>query len=119
MSRAAVRKKAKEYGRAYERLKKELSRTGFLWVGTVLHRHHVCGNLSCRCQHGGRSRHGPYYYWTRKISGKTVTRMLSEEEGKLYSEWIQNRRRMDRTIKKMLVLSQRLAPILLRRPAVP
>lgn len=116
---SADRKKAKEYERAYERLKQELSHTGFLWVGTVLYRHHVCGNLSCRCRHGGRFRHGPYYYWTRKVLGKTVTRMLSEEEGKLYMEWIQNRRRMDRTIKKMLALSQRMAPILLRRPAVP
>lgn len=118
MSRPADPKKAKEYERAYERLKKELSKTGFLWVGTVLYRYHVCGNASCRCRRGGRFRHGPYYYWTRKVLGKTVTRMLSEDEGKLYSEWIQNRQRLNRTIKRMLALSQRLAPILLHRPAV-
>jgi hypothetical protein len=53
------------------------------------------------------------------VQGKTVTRMLTDTEGRLYTEWIQNRRRLDRTIKKMMSLSKRLAPLLLRRSATP
>lgn len=116
MSRPEAEKKIEDYSREYARLRRELSQTGFLWVGTVLHRYHVCGHPSCRCRRGGRFRHGPYYYWTRKILGKTVTRMLSEKEGRLYCEWIRNRRRLNQTIQKMLALSQRVAPLLIRRP---
>ena len=99
--------------KAYTQLQEELSRTGFLWVGTILRRYHVCGKPGCRCRRGGRLRHGPYYVWTRKIGGKTVTRMLSEEEGRLYMTWIHNRRQLDRTIEKMLRISKFVARLML------
>ena len=117
MSRAKNNLEA--YEKAYAHLQGELAQTGFLWVGTVLRQRHACRKPGCRCARGGRFRHGPYYVWTRKIQGKTVTRMLSEVEGRLYTEWIQNRRGLNRTVKKMMSLSKRLAPILLRRNAVP
>jgi len=109
----------REYEEAYAALGRELAGTGFLWVGTVLHQYQACGKPTCRCQQGRRYRHGPYYVWTRKVQGKTVTRMLTEAEGRLYTEWIHNRRRLDRTIKKMMSLSKRLAPLLLRRGPTP
>jgi len=109
----------RKYETAYSALRRELARTGFLWVGTVLHQSTVCGKPYCRCLKDLRYRHGPYYVWTRKVQGKTVTRMLTEAEGRLYTEWIQNRRRMDKTVKRMLSLSKRLAPLLLRRAVPP
>jgi len=107
----------REYEEAYAALRRELAATGFLWIGTVLHQAQVCGKPSCGCMKDKRRRHGPYYVWTRKVQGKTVTRMLSEAEGRLYTEWIRNRRGLDRTIKRMMSLSKRLAPLLLRRHA--
>lgn len=112
-------KRILKYEAAYASLRRELAQTGFLWVGTVLHQHTTCGKPSCQCFKDKAYRHGPYYVWTRKIQGKTVTRMLPETEGRLYTEWIQNRRRLDKTIKRMLSLSKRLAPLLLRRAATP
>jgi len=41
--------------------------------------------------------------------------MLSEAEGRLYTEWIKNRRQLDRTIKKMLAISQQMGPLILRQ----
>src|SRR3989304_1371233 len=46
----------------------------------------------CRCHPAPAARHGPYYIWTRKVAGKTVTRMLSEEQGKLLRPWTENMR---------------------------
>lgn len=112
-------KRIREYQEAYAELRRHLAATGFLWVGTVLHQYQVCGKPSCACARDRRHRHGPYYVWTRKLRGKTVTRMLTESEGRLYTEWIQNRRGLDKTIKKMVSLSKRLAPLLLRRTASP
>ena len=118
MSRASD-DRIRGYEAVYAALRRELAATGFLWVGTVLHQVQVCGKPACGCIKDRRRRHGPYYVWTRKVQGKTVTRMLTESEGRLYTEWIQNRRGLDKTIKKMMSLSKRLAPLLLRRNTTP
>lgn len=109
----------RKYEEAYAELRRELAQVGFLWIGTVIHQTAICGKTTCACRADKARRHGPYYVWTRKVRGKTVTRFLTEAEGKLYTEWIQNRRRLDRTIKRMMSLSKRLAPLLLRRRNVP
>lgn len=111
--------RVRKYEEAYAELRRELAHAGFLWVGTVTHQTAICGKSTCACRSDKARRHGPYYVWTRKVRGKTVTRFLTEAEGKLYTEWIQNRRRLDRTIKKMMSISKHLAPLLLRRSQLP
>jgi hypothetical protein len=107
--------KLARYEQAYAELRRQLADLGFLWVGTVMRQYHQCRHPSCRCRRGGRYRHGPYYVWTRKIKGKTVTRMLAEQEGRLYTTWIRNRRKLDRTIRRMQAISRRAAPLLINR----
>lgn len=43
----------------------------------------------------------PYYQWTAKLDGRTVTRRLDEGEAKLYQGWVANDRRMRRLIQQM------------------
>ena len=38
----------------------------------------------------GSQIHGPYWQWTAKIDGKTVTRRLSQSGAELSQEWITN-----------------------------
>lgn len=45
--------------------------------------------------------HGPYWQWTRKINGKTVTRRLNAREANLYTEWINNDRQLRALITQM------------------
>jgi len=45
--------------------------------------------------------HGPYWQWTAKIDGKTVTRRLSQSEAELYQEWIANDRQLRAIITSM------------------
>jgi len=116
---SADRDRIRKYEEAYAELRRELVQVGFLWVGTVINQTAICGKPTCACRADKARRHGPYYVWTRKVRGKTVTRMLTEAEGKLYTEWIQNRRRLDRTIRKMMSISKHLAPLLLRRSDSP
>ena len=63
--------------------------------------------------------HGPYYQWTAKINGKTVTRRLSESEAELYQEWIANDRRLRRLIQQMRQVAAKAAELRLRQAASP
>ena len=38
--------------------------------------------------------HGPYHQWTRKINGKTVTRILTDDQIADYKPWFDNQRRL-------------------------
>ena len=56
---------------------KALSQTGWALPGTFTERYNRCGKANCRCKQDPPTLHGPYYQWTRKVDGKTVTRLLS------------------------------------------
>jgi hypothetical protein len=103
----------------YRVLAAQLSQVGYLWHGTVVRQTLTCGKSTCACHRDPRRRHGPYAYWSSKVKGRTVSRLLKPEEAALYEEWIQNRRRIERIQRKMLSLSRRVAPLLLkqRKPA--
>jgi hypothetical protein len=76
------------------RLAHELSRLGFVLPGTLLHRSHRCGKPTCHCTADPPRPHGPFWSWTRKVEGKTVTRRLSEEQQRDYQPWFDNARRL-------------------------
>jgi len=50
-------------------------------------RYTSCGKPGCRCQGDPPQRHGPYYQWSRALSGKTVSRRLNETDANLYRTW--------------------------------
>lgn len=60
-----------------------------------------CGTPGCGCHTTTAKLHGPYYQWTRKVRGKTVTVRLSAQQAKLVQAWIANGRRLDRIIAQM------------------
>ena len=57
--------------RDYEAAKAQIQALGYVLPGTVQRRLYRCGKPNCRCMTEGIL-HGPYYQWTRKVSGKTV-----------------------------------------------
>jgi len=67
-----------------------------------------CGTAGCRCHADPPRLHGPYYQWTRKVKGKTVTVRLSEQQARLLKQWIANARRLDKTLAEMQRLSERI-----------
>jgi hypothetical protein len=58
-------------------------------------------------QKPGRT-YGPYYQWTFKREGKTITVNLTKEQAKLYQRAIDNNREMEETLKEMRVLSEKI-----------
>ncbi len=112
----ATPERLRPYRERVRRLATQLAQTGFLKNGSVIRHYARCGNSGCRCQRDPAQRHGPYYRWSTKVAGKTVTRHLSDREGRLYSEWIANRRRVREILRQIERISERAAAIALADP---
>jgi Family of unknown function (DUF6788) len=98
----------------YVILTQSLARIGFVWPGTVQQQMLTCGKPQCACHKDPEARHGPYYYWTSKKKGKTVSKKLSREEAEILESWIKNRRTIDATIKRMMKESEHALGLTLR-----
>lgn len=90
---------------ASERVSKKLSEIGFVLPGTLVNKKMRCGKKSCACRAEPPTLHGPYWVWTRKVKGKTVTRMLSDDQVKRYAIWFQNWRRLRELTTELQALS--------------
>lgn len=97
----------KAHAKRYAKLKRELQDVGFVLIGSVQSRYQQCGKPWCHCRTDPANRHGPYYYWTRKVKGKTVGMLLTKEEYDLYRDWIANGRTLSRLIRTMQQTSKR------------
>jgi hypothetical protein len=81
--------------RQYQALSSRLAQTGYISQGSVLDR------STLRPPRSG-------YQWTRKLTRKTITVALSPEQFHSLRQAIQNRRRLEKTIKKMERLSRQI-----------
>ena len=93
----------------YARLRGELNQLGYVLQGSVTVRRLPCGKEACACTTDVRARHGPYFQWSRKREGRTVSAYLTPEQAALSRQWIENNRRLERVVRKMRALSLRVA----------
>jgi len=87
------------------RLVSALGEIGFALPGSLTVRAYRCGKQRCRCRGEPPQLHGPYAFWTRKVDGKTVTRMLSAEEVADYQPLFDNARKLRELMSELLELS--------------
>jgi len=85
-------------GRALARIQAELATIGPCLPGSVVVREGRCGKAACSCRKTPPRLHGPFRSWTRKVSKKTVTRLLSDEQLADYQVFFDN----DRHLKRLL-----------------
>jgi len=83
------------------RIAKEISKVGFVLPGTLLERRLTCTHAGCHCHDDPPKLHGPYWYWTRKVRAKTVSRTLSAEQVEEYRSWFDNERRLRSLIQQL------------------
>lgn len=95
--------------RVQARIAAELGSVGFALPGTVLERHMRCGKTGCRCGADPPQLHGPYYQWTRKLKGKTQTRLLSAAQLARYASWFENAKRLRSLTSELEALSLEIA----------
>lgn len=90
----------------------ELADIGLVLRGSIARRQTRCGNLTCRCRANPPMLHGPYYIWTRKVDGKTVTAQLKPEYAPLCKDWNRNMRKLDRIVRQLQAIGLRAATLL-------
>ncbi len=103
----------------YQELKRALADVALIRRGSLVRRWMPCGKPGCRCQARPPQLHGPYWQWTRKVRGKTVTVRVNGDQAKLLEEWIANGRRLDKIVGQMERVSYRLTERLLRATGRP
>ena len=111
MARATPTQRLANYERRYRQLAEQLAGIGLISSGTITRRYTHCATPGCRCRADPPQPHGPYYQWTTKVNGKTVTRRLTPNEAKLYQQWIDNDRKMRRLITQMRQLAAKASAI--------
>lgn len=99
----------------YRELAIALSRIGLVSAGSLRCRFTRCSAAGCGCNKEPSQPHGPYWQWTAKVNGKTVTRRLSAEQAALYQEWIDNDRRLRALVDEMRQVSATATQLLLER----
>lgn len=68
-----------------------------------------CGKDNCPCRDDLEKRHGPYFFWDRKVDGKLSSLSIPKELVPSFKKWICNRRKLEATVSKVLELSQKIA----------
>jgi adenosyl cobinamide kinase/adenosyl cobinamide phosphate guanylyltransferase len=101
------------YERRYRDLAEELANVGYITSGSVALRYNRCGKSNCACQVDPAKRHGPYWVWTAKVDGKTVSRWLNEHEAGRYQEWIANDRHVRELLTQMRAVATKATQLLL------
>jgi hypothetical protein len=117
MPRANSADRVAEYEHRYREMAKQLAGIGLISSGSVTRRYTRCGTASCRCHADPPQPHGPYYQWTTKVEGKTVTRRLNPAEAELYQEWIANDRKLRHLIQQMRQVAAKAAELKLKEAA--
>ncbi len=95
--------------RQRQKLLAEIAKLGFVLPGSLTARHTRCSSPGCRCRAEQPVLHGPYYTWTRKIAGKTVTRQLNAEQVERYGPWFEDARKLRALIDQLETLSLQAA----------
>lgn len=91
--------------RTQQRIAKNLGEMGFVLPGTLTERMMRCGKGTCRCKDDPPQLHGPYNQWTRTVEGKTVTKLLNDEQLDRYRPWLDNAQRLRALVTELETVS--------------
>jgi len=108
-TRTPRQKALQHHERQYEKVKAEILALGYVLQGSVIERWMECGKAACQCHEDVRARHGPYYQWSWKSRGRTVSVYLDKEQAGLCKRWVGNNRRLERILTRIRTLSLRVA----------
>lgn len=96
----------------FEHQAQDLGRLSFLLKGSLLQRRKQCNSPGCACHSDPAKWHGPYWQWTSKLKGKTLTRVLTADQVRRYRAWMDNARRFEAIVQELYAISTRADQLL-------
>ena len=102
------------YQRRYHQLAESIAGIGYVAAGSITHRHTRCGKHNCRCHADPPQLHGPYWQWTAKVEGKTVTKRLTPADAERYQQWIANDRQLRTLIDQMRQVAAKATELIMK-----
>ena len=105
--------------RRRQQLLQALLELGDLRPGSLVARYRRCGKFNCHCAQPGDRGHGPSFSLTRRVAGKTVTKIIppgpavqrtqdSSGAGRPTQEQIDEYRRLRSLVKELVEVSEQI-----------
>ena len=94
------------YAKRFRELKADIAKIEYFSKGTLLARMVRCGKPQCACCNDPSKRHGPYYEWTYKAQGKTVTVRLPKETAPFFRAAAREHRKLKTILNRLEKLSR-------------
>ena len=91
-----------------DELRRQLAVIGDLRPGSLGSRHLRCGKPNCRCKRPGAPGHGPYWYLTRKVRGRSVAHTIPAAEVARTRLQIAEYKRLRQLTEELVEVSDRL-----------
>lgn len=88
-----------------EQLKSKIASKEYVLHGSLVKQSKPCGKINCRCRKDKKYWHGPYWIWTRKEKGKTVTKTLNNDQARSVKKAIREMKELSLIIEKWKVQS--------------
>lgn len=86
-------------------LKNKIIAKDWILQGTLLKQYKQCGKENCYCRQDRQYWHGPYWIWTRKEKGKTITKTLNKSQVQMFKKSLKNLKEINQLIEKWKKLS--------------
>ena len=94
--------------RAQQRIARARAASDYALPGSVNQRMMRCGSPRCtRCKADPPELHGPYLQWSRKIGGKTTSKLLTPDQYDRYQPWLNNARQLHALVTELETLTLR------------
>jgi len=84
--------------------------------GSLSERWVKCSKPGCPCSEREEARHGPYLSLTRRVNGRTQSRLLSREDAEVVRAQIETDRRFREEVEEYRAACERWADALLEQP---
>ncbi len=95
----------------FKKIKDEIFSISYLKKGSIAKCYQTCGTTGCRCHKDKKYRHGPYWWWSTKVDGKTRSMLVPEgmlDEVRIY---IENYKFLKSKVKLLEEISEKIIKI--------
>jgi hypothetical protein len=108
VTRTQIARRLETCQRKHRKLCEALADIGPIKRGSIYRTYSGCGSPGCHCHHDPEARHGPYWYWTCKVDGKSQCRKLAGHTLSLYRRYASNHKKLKEALKRIETVSDQI-----------